>query len=224
MFVSACRFPKVGIEKLADYLLYGYLALFIFRFLPLWPCVKPAISFMIIRRWLFIEGIIFFFRGATVAMTSHPAPNTTCVSTATEGSIWSEAVYITFAKHHTCADCMFSGHTAAVTLITLMWTHYSRGEELAVCCGTHQGCITPNVDAAGDPMGWKLIDIPLWAWSLFVYYMIIATRFHYSSDVFMGFCLTYFFFKCQSARGANSDANGAQERRSAIVLFAHAFL
>lgn len=128
-----------------------------------------------------------------------------------------------------------SGHTAAITLLMMIWSHYSRGEEFAVCFGTCQGILTSNVDAAGDPMGWKFLDFLLYAWMLMCMYFIIATRsadksearyqraryrldvwrwskpclnrcfracafslvacrFHYSHDVFVGFVITYLLF------------------------------
>jgi len=77
---------------------------------------------------------------------------------------------------------MFSGHTAATTLLVMMWTHYSRGEELAICFGPCRGVLTSNVDAAGDPMGWKLFDLVLWAYAIVLYWVILVTRFHYSND------------------------------------------
>jgi hypothetical protein len=178
---------------LPDYLLYGMIGATVLRFAPIWPCARPAVTAMIFRRWLLIEAVIFFFRGFSVAMTSVPQPNPDCVSTAT-GSVWWEGLRLVFGQTTTCGDCMFSGHTAAVTLLALIWTHYSRGEEFAVCCGRRR-LITASTDAAGDPMGWKLVDFFVWAYAIMVYYFIITTRFHYSSDVFIGFTITYFFFR-----------------------------
>jgi hypothetical protein len=86
---------------LPDYMLYALLCTTAFRFLPIWPCVKPAMWWMIVRRWFFLEGVIFFLRGFSVAMTGVPQPNPTCVTTAT-GSVWSEGIYIAFGIHHTC--------------------------------------------------------------------------------------------------------------------------
>jgi len=184
---------QIDIFDLPNYMLFALLGATLIRFLPIWPCVKPAMFWMILRRWFFLEGVIFILRGFSVAMTSVPAPSALCTSTAT-GNVWIEAIYITFGKHHTCADCMFSGHTAAITLLVMMWTHYSRGEELAICFGSRRGIITNNVDAAGDPVGWKIIDLPLWAYAIVSYWIIIVTRFHYSHDVFIGFLVTYFLF------------------------------
>lgn len=157
-----------------------------------------------------------------------PRPDHNCIPTAT-GSVWLEAIKISFGRTYTCSDCMFSGHTAAVTLLVMFWSNYSRGEEFAVCFGQHQGIITSNVDAAGDPVGFKIIDLFLYAWALNMYYWsdrmrwptlsdgddwhhsqcfcvcaslcvsscvcrIIATRYHYSSDVFIGFVVTWLLF------------------------------
>lgn len=193
-------FPFIDYTRLSDILLYATLAVTCIRFLPLWPCCKPAMFRTIARRWLFLEGVIFWFRAASVVMTSDPFPDETCVSTA-NGNVWIEAWRITFGVSSTCGDCMFSGHTAAITLLMLFWSHYSRGEEFAICFGTCQGICTPNVDAAGDPMGWKFLDILLYAWALMCFYFIIATRFHYSHDVFVGCVITFLLFQaCEWTR------------------------
>lgn len=162
-------FPKYQNYDLNNYLLFATVGVTLIRFLPIWPCTKPALARTILRRWLFLEGLLFWFRAVSVVVTSQPKPDPECEATATE-SVWVEAIYITFGKTYTCADCMFSGHTAAVTLFAMIWTHYSRGEEFAICFGKKQGIITANVDAAGDPMGVKLIDIVAWAWAIHIYY------------------------------------------------------
>ena len=80
---------------------------------------------------------------------------------------------------------MFSGHTAGITLATLIWTHYSKGEEFSICCG-HNACrpwVRPNLDAVGDPATCSLTSILAWAIAGTGFFFIIATHFHYSNDV-----------------------------------------
>lgn len=49
------------------------------------------------------------------------------------GNLFMESIYVFVYIHHTCADLLFSGHTATYVLLTLFWTHYSRGEEWKLC-------------------------------------------------------------------------------------------
>lgn len=63
-------FPYYDNMQLSNYLLYASVAATGVRFLPIWPCCKPAIARTIFRRWLFLEGALFWFRAVSVVVTS----------------------------------------------------------------------------------------------------------------------------------------------------------
>jgi len=89
-----------------------------------------------------------------------------------------------------------------VTICALCWTTYARAEEyrpflfLYRKCGCKQKfhcpewLIRPKLDAVGDPMTLYLTTYFVWLFSITGYLIIIATRFHYTVDVFLGCILT----------------------------------
>jgi hypothetical protein len=60
-------------------------------------------------------------------------------------------------------------------------------------------CLLPQPDAVGDPATCTLLSVLVWGVALVIFYFIIATRFHYSNDVFIGFLLTQLVFRVYHA-------------------------
>lgn len=89
-----------------------------------------------------------------------------------------------------------------VTICALCWTTYSRAEEYRPFVYFYRKCgckhdihfpqwlIRPKLDAVGDPMTLYLTTYFVWIYSIVGYLLIIATRFHYTVDVFLGCLLT----------------------------------
>ena len=86
--------------------------------------------------------------------------------------------------HHTCADLLFSGHTATYTLFALFWSHYSRGDDFRACGLTCEGVWLglPDTDAVGDPSGFHWGKLLPWSLFLVGVFFILSTHFHYSID------------------------------------------
>ena len=89
-----------------------------------------------------------------------------------------------------------------VTICALCWTTYARADEyrpfvfLYRKCGCTRQCrlpewlFYPKLDAVGDPMTLYFTTYIVWLYSIMGYLFIIATRFHYTVDVFLGCLLT----------------------------------
>jgi hypothetical protein len=162
------------------------------RILP-WKLIRWAI----LRRFMFIQAIILLVRSISINLTILTLPLPDCKSTAT-GSPYYEAIRIFFMQSRTCADILFSGHTASITLLALIWTTYSKGEEWQLCLG-EDACYyyplgRPKLSAVGDPntIHWTVIIV--WMVACTGYFLIISTWFHYSCDVFIGFWLAQLFW------------------------------
>lgn len=95
-----------------------------------------------------------------------------------------------------------------VTLCALAWTTYSRGEEhypirwlWSRCRGkttvtTGQSFwLYPKLDSTGDPVSFYLTSLLVWLFTIIGYLFIIATRFHYTVDVFLGLLLSMLTWK-----------------------------
>lgn len=83
---------------------------------------------MILKRFFLIQGLLFLLRALSIYLTSQQLPLTTCVSTIHNNSAAYEALFIMVGLRRTCADLLFSGHTAFFTLgFLLVWT-YSFGQ------------------------------------------------------------------------------------------------
>ncbi|EER07284.1 hypothetical protein Pmar_PMAR020445 [Perkinsus marinus ATCC 50983] len=104
-----------------------------------------------------------------------------------------EAVKIVLGIRFTCGDILFSGHAANFTLMALIWTEYGYGF-LAVDA-TARGYTALEGGNHGQIGGRhrggallhfvfrRLLPVLWWAAAILGYFVIVATRFHYTVDV-----------------------------------------
>ena len=211
--------PYIRWWKLNDLYMALFAAAFVLRFVAI-----KRLRVKVLRRFLFLQGVILLCRGISVVLTTLSIPLENCVSDAT-GNPFLESLLIFIYVKRTCSDLLFSGHTATYTLFALFWTHYSRGQEwkacgvsqqmacasatarcpccsalaqappavvLADCSGVWLGL--PASDAVGDPSTFHWAQLLVWLFHLLGLFFILATHFHYSVDVYIGFVLTALTF------------------------------
>lgn len=110
--------------------------------------------------------LISMFRTFTIAITSFPDPRSNC--SRIEGN------FLTTFVLHRCGDCMFSGHTASVTILALHWISVKRSRYCLEKFGILYyfcKCIS-------------IICVPLGIWA------IISNRTHYSVDVIVSLIIS----------------------------------
>merc|ERR1712232_240815 len=125
-----------------------------------------------------------FCRAFTILVTPLPNPDHTCVPVLHfPDNIWLEGWAITpfnpWAQEVTCQDVLFSGHTVAITLPMVLYfrnTRYSPWFEWQIRRDAWSPVILTNM------MGCAVV--------LVGYFCIIASYFHYTVDVLVGFLLT----------------------------------
>lgn len=136
----------------------------------------------LLRRWTFLLGLLYVFRGITLLVTTLPSslvdqcrpPQTELVGSLGQrfGFIYSVVSGSAFG----CTDNIFSGHTSVIVSCMILWRVHSR---------------------LTRPFGWLLYLIGLTG-----IFLIIISRFHYTIDVLLALCKsilkeqthTHFFF------------------------------
>jgi len=168
----------------ADSALSGFITVTALRFMVF---TGPyAMRWTIARRWLVCVGLLFLLRGMCIICTVLPNPDLDCKSDVTakdHESIFLLALGIALGFRTTCADVLYSGHTINFALAALIWYDYSR-----LCP------IWPE-----KKWGWfervPVSRIFAITWAVTGCIIIVATRFHYTVDVWIGFWMTYFLWR-----------------------------
>lgn len=190
--VGHSLFPFLDFPRLNDILIGVFLLMTVIRFGS-----AKSLRWVVLRRYLLIQGALFFFRSMTVALTSLTLPGLKCTSNVS-GHWGIEAILVAIGYHHTCADLLFSGHTATNILLAHIWSFYSRGEEWQLCCGPavhHMPFLTPTLTATGDVDSVHLTMLLAWMFSFANIFVILATHFHYSVDCVLGVIITTLTFR-----------------------------
>lgn len=202
--------PKLS-DTIADSWLKIYCGVTAIRF------ALTPMRLTILRRLVFCVGVIFFFRGSTIVITLLPNPFYEC-----ERKGWDEGLldhplsgglYVMLGQASTCADVFFSGHTANTTLLALVWHQYNHVVPLMnghlfprwmrtcfrkiCCCGMHMKSRRYSKRVRAFQATTRLTPSKLLAWvgACVEYYLIIATHFHYTVDVFVAFILAIMVWK-----------------------------
>ncbi|CAF1617173.1 unnamed protein product [Rotaria magnacalcarata] len=136
------------------------------------------IRLIVFRRWFFLQAVMFIMRTISIYVTSLIVPLPSC-NTIAVGSPSIEAFYIMFFIHTTCGDVLFSVHTITCKLKGMTQKIVSSGSSW----------FYPKLDSTGDPLSFYITTLLVWIFTIIGYLFIIATRFHYTVDVFLGFLL-----------------------------------
>jgi len=147
-----------------------------------------SMRWTIYQRIHFIWGILWALRGISIVSTVLPNPDRTCTPKITFPNnifmeAWANMPWVFWHSELTCEDVLFSGHTVGLTLGTLVFMRYEQW--------------TPWFGAsarAGLQSMVTLLRIALMSQALIGYYVIIASKFHYSADVLVGFLMTLMIF------------------------------
>lgn len=143
-------------------------------------------------RWAFlcrslaIWGMLFVCRAFTTVVTPLPNPYHQCVPKISyPDNIWLEALAIFpgVGNESTCQDVMFSGHTTMGTLFTLSIIRYAPLAPWSRYTATDR-CFSVTT----------LIHVLSVCWCCWGYYVITASRLHYTIDVIVGVLVTLLCF------------------------------
>ncbi|EUD68562.1 hypothetical protein C922_00961 [Plasmodium inui San Antonio 1] len=120
------------------------------------------ISISMFIRLLLMLSSFYCLRSIFIYVTTIPCPIRTCQPVRNKNFI--ENLYTTYliitAQVYECTDLIISGHTAFTTVLKFFWMFY----EKKIC-----------------------IKAVLFLYCLFIYGMIVISRFHYTVDVLMGY-------------------------------------
>jgi len=147
-----------------------------------------SMRWTILSRMLLIWGMLWGVRAVTIVATVLPNPDNNCKPVVSfPNNIFLEALAnMPFAIGHsetTCQDVMFSGHTVALTLATIAFLHYTPWAPWT-WCNESPSCVSRAF----------ILKVIVIATMLVGYYVIIASKFHYTADVLMGGILSALIF------------------------------
>lgn len=123
---------------------------------------------ILLRRVLIISGLAYLGRAVSIPQTLLPNPDASCVPSLSNDSVLLSAIFVPFGAAVTCADVFYSGHTIPISCALMVWTDYMRNNRLRWL-----GIAVSSMALVG----------------------IVATRFHYTVDVFYGMMVTYILWR-----------------------------
>ncbi|KAI8367940.1 PAP2 superfamily C-terminal-domain-containing protein [Choanephora cucurbitarum] len=162
-------FPRVADTQIVNYLLTTTLLYTLVGFAVQSP--DWTTRFIVLRRFGFIMGFIYVFRGITLLVTTLPSSlidecrPPEIELTGTVGQRFGFLLSVIGGSALTCTDNIFSGHTSMMVSCCMVWRVHSKLRR---------------------PFAWILYLIAT-AGIL----MILFTRFHYSIDVVLAIYITY---------------------------------
>jgi hypothetical protein len=151
-------------------------------------CLFPgplSMRWQILYRGLFIEGVLFLIRAVTLILTPLPNPYRQCDPVIMyPKNIWLEAWAINAPfnpayNELTCQDVLYSGHTVMGTLGVLFFAYYAKKAPVAPWCRHFPYRI----------FYFCCLLFTLWGW-----YVIAGSHYHYSVDVWVGAVMTIMVF------------------------------
>lgn len=144
---------------------------------------------IVLRRFFFLAAIMFVFRIFSFYMTILPDSART-TSTVVMNPFF-EGFFIMVGLHFGTPDKIFSGHTMAITMVALFWSHYSGRVPIF-----NSGLLgLKKTNSFGYPTRPTLGSVYVFIYMTLGCCLFVMLRRHYSIDVFLGFILSFVVFK-----------------------------
>lgn len=187
--VVHANFPMIDSEKHPwldpDFLAWLGPTFIMVRF---WILPGPmSLRWTVLCRWFTLLGVLFFFRSFSIISTVLPNPDDTCEPrTSHPNHLLIEAWSIFTHKDLTCQDVLFSGHTVAITLSGLFIMEYVPKSPwfAGSLLSRHKWLSTLSI-----------LNIACSLYLVVGWYVVSATHFHYTADVFLGALMSILIFK-----------------------------
>ena len=196
---SGAKTKYIDNYALPDELVY---ALFVASFALI--ALHPQ-RFMILRRMLFLFGMMFLLRAVTVSVTQLPDASPTCQAQFGDprrGAYKRQPMFpkafhrawvflLDPRRHVTCGDMLFSGHTTCLTMCGMLFKYYCKARLL------NTKVFFRWVRGNRDSRFASLVSVA--RYSVYLYcsvgsMLIVATRLHYTLDVVVAIIMTYSVF------------------------------
>ncbi|ORX92404.1 hypothetical protein K493DRAFT_316599 [Basidiobolus meristosporus CBS 931.73] len=163
-------------------------------------------AIVVLRRFVWLTGTLYLLRSITIIVTTLPCPRD-CHPIQINGFrdfLW-VGLTMMVGLYKTCSDNIFSGHTMIIVSCMMLWSIYGRNKWAILCAYSHGiiGILT-----------------------------IIATRMHYTIDIFLAVLLTFglysFYFSLVNEASQRispsligldaTKGNGDADRKSLIMM------
>jgi len=179
--------PAVPNTAIVDIFAAGLPAIVFIRFMVLPGPL--SMRWTILNRSLMIWGLLWALRAIMVVVTVLPNPDKTCKPKVSfPENIFLEALtnmpFVFWRSELTCQDVMFSGHTVALTLATIILVRYFAWSPW----------LPPSSSSRFLPGAFMYKTIAI-ATMLIGYYVIVASKLHYTADVLVASLLTVLIFQ-----------------------------
>ncbi|ELP90074.1 hypothetical protein EIN_404780 [Entamoeba invadens IP1] len=177
--------PVLSISELPETLSMIFIITTLIRFF-----LTPY-RFVILRRYFFLQGVIYFIRGLCVFTTILPDPSGR-KSTVNTNNILLEGFLVLLGVHRIECDMMFSGNAASMVICACLWHHYSHRAPIFDfdILGS-----TPSSTPYGYPLRMTIVKFAMWGFTLICFVLYIMNRMHYIADIYIGFVFSLFLFK-----------------------------
>ena len=176
--------PKVNETYLPELCAALFMIITLVRFF-----VTPY-RWIILRRFFFLQGIIYFLQGICIFTTVLPDPSGR-KSTVNTNNVLIEGLLVFLGIHKVQCNMMFSGVAASLVLCACIWHHYSHKVPLLQFDVDN----SPNATPYGYPLRMTLVKCIMWIATVLCLGLYVACRLHYIADVFVGFVFSLFLFK-----------------------------
>ncbi|KAL7717307.1 hypothetical protein QTN25_005130 [Entamoeba marina] len=182
--LGADYLPFIDSPYVPTYVMTGILSITFLRFL------FTPYRFIVLRRFCFLQGIIFILRSFSVFSTFIPSPVPCNVDN--QDSILIYAIKI-FTGTRSCHDLMFCPHTSALFICAMIWYHYTEKAPIFNLdfCSKHSS----SVNEFGYPLRLTFEKIFIIVVSAVSSLVFVMCRRHYSFDVYIAAVISIFIFK-----------------------------
>ena len=151
--------------RFADIVVLLAIVLWILFGLLIVPRSLEGKRLMVLRRFFWIVGTLYFIRGFTVWVTLIPRPEHATPGIDTSRSWFVNFLLVFLQIDQTASDLMFSGHTALLVTIAWFFSYY-----IAHASGM------------------------AWLYTILGMYFILSTRHHYTVDILVAFTVSSLVF------------------------------
>jgi len=128
---------------------------------------KSPDRWIIIRRFFWLTGWLYFVRGILISVTTMPnpaGPSCKVIQAENVGGTFHLLMHLISGKYKSCTDMIFSGHTTILVSCMLTWQLYSHN---------------------------RLVLIYIYLHTALGVFFVLASRLHYTVDIILAILMTY---------------------------------